>query len=167
MKATIVVGGQSREVTLYKRPLDRLKKSAASKARWITLTVNGHPVDVKVTSNAKWAGTADFIEYPWFELDGFAYWFALQYREKAEQVESVVTAEGTAVKFTTRVTSRGGDEEMRIALQRRTWYANRTKDQPDDLKADLKRLGLEAPTEAEVEEPQPEVKKGKKHKVEA
>lgn len=167
MKATIALkSGESREVTLYKRPMDRLKKSAASKARWVKFPVNGVEADVKVTSNAKWAANPEMtIEYPWFELEGFAYWFSLKYREKAEDVASVVTAEGSAVKFTPRVTTRTDAESERIALQRKTWYENRSKDMPDDLKTELVKRGM-IEAEPVAEEPVAP-KRGKKDKVEA
>lgn len=159
MKATIVVKGEVREVSLYKLPLDRLKKSPASKARWIELLVNGVKEEVKVTDNKKWAGNADWIEYPWIRLNDAAYWFALRPLEKAESVESVVTAEGSGAKFTVRVTSRIDVEAERIVLQRKTWYDRRSMTYPDDLKAELVRRGM---IETEVVAEVPEVKKSKK-----
>jgi hypothetical protein len=159
------VDGSTREVTLYKRPLARLKRGP--KSRFVTFPVNGNVVDVKVTDNKAWAGSGPWIEYPWFEIDGNAYWFSLGYNEPVGVVESVATAEGTATKMTARVTSRVDDEARRVALGRKTWYDNRGAAYPVELTAELVALGIvtveEPAPAAPVDEPKAEKpKRGKK-----
>ena len=104
---------------------DRLPKRYAKSA---TVSVNGEKIETRVTENKGFAGAAPSLVYPFFLLDGRAYYATLRPEELDEflgaklRTDSAIAARPNPERETSRVAA----EAARIAAFRATYAANRT-----------------------------------------
>jgi hypothetical protein len=104
--------------------VDRLPKRYASE---ITVTLAGTPTKAPVTINRSWAGDSELtLSYPWFLVDGRAYYATLAPGESLDGVEAEIV-DGAGPKPPKRVTVKVETEAARIARFKATWEARRVE----------------------------------------
>jgi len=97
---------------------DRLPKRAASE---LSITLNGEAVKAPVTINRGWTGSDELVlTYPWFLLDGRAYYATLSPGETLEGEYEVKDGKASRAD-PKRVTAKVETEAGRIAAFRATW----------------------------------------------
>ncbi len=126
MKATV----GKRDFALTLSPIRSGERmNALPKKAGISVKVDGTPVEGRVTTNAAWAASPEYVlSYIWFEVAGKAYYVTLNYAESPADFvgKNFVISEGVGPKPLPRVTKAVERETTRIAGFKRTWTANRS-----------------------------------------